>query len=795
MTQQHPRPPRKGLRIAGWTLAVLGALIVALGVVMYYYIRYLLIAGIHEQAWVQNDPNSDGYKNFATTYNDDCERTACQYTAYYMWNLKNAPDVINGAKPKFQRLGPYTYLQKKDRIIRGFRNDDQEVLYSTFNRYIFQPDMSVGTEADLITNVNVVYASAMWQAGGLERNLDFVLTEALLAAAVQQFQSPAFVQKVYGAFRPPVLSAAYAATQWQTDDRALQVIFTNTSCVPLFNDSSCQQRFAGLGIGLQWPGNASVARTFLGPLFTAASPVSILNPAAQDTVWYGACVLHNPASVGALKQAFGQSQVIVDQLCSYYFSVSNTRVAPAAFHHFGVSSVADLALLEWGTGTVSNNSAIPPQANFYLSWGTFVTLQSPDLSLIPVPGSYIQVPQARQMLSTQGPYALLNTTAYIPFVTNAAQGLNVSAYGFSADQQPYVQAYMLSLAWAGVPWLKKAAGETIFVTRTVKDWLWTCYDPVVQQSCALQSDDTAPENEISIMKTGKSGFGEDALVYVQWQNVSRIEGVWNLTDGEPILGTDGTRFRPFLQEIEGGRHEGYQRVSLFVTELKRSVHLQYEQDVDLHGATLWRYRLEDHVLAPNPSYWQSIYGMGNLSLDFQGPIFVSKPSFYEVDPAVANLVEGMGETSEIRDDTLLDVEPYTGIVFRAYKRLQLNVQLPSTWTWDSPNKKIYSAFYPVVVVENYGVATSHDVDTFKQSVYFALTMMKVVLYTGLGVGAVAMATGMVLLLIRSSAVRRGGNDKSAEHAQHKGNFSSGSAPTATMQGDKERESLIHAYQS
>jgi hypothetical protein len=74
-------------------------------------------------------------------------------------------------------------------------------------------------------------------------------------------------------------------------------------------------------------------------------------------------------------------------------------------------------------------------------------------------------------------------------------------------------------------------------------------------------------------------------------------------------------------------------------------------------------------------------GMENLTTVAGAPLFASKPHFLDGDRSLAGSVVGMLPRKEVHD-TYLDIEPNTGELARAHKRLQLvyemtNVYLPA----------------------------------------------------------------------------------------------------------------------
>ncbi len=93
------------------------------------------------------------------------------------------------------------------------------------------------------------------------------------------------------------------------------------------------------------------------------------------------------------------------------------------------------------------------------------------------------------------------------------------------------------------------------------------------------------------------------------------------------------------------------------------------QQKDLQNATL------------NPSEGPQYYAFGpsgteNLTAAVGIPLFVSKPHFLDASTVLQASVYGM-RPSRPSHDTYLDIEPRSGALARAHKRLQINYQMKS----------------------------------------------------------------------------------------------------------------------
>jgi hypothetical protein len=141
-----------------------------------------------------------------------------------------------------------------------------------------------------------------------------------------------------------------------------------------------------------------------------------------------------------------------------------------------------------------------------------------------------------------------------------------------------------------------------------------------------------------------------------------------------IDGTDGNMFgAPTLSD----------QVQIYVSDIYRTVFLNYEKDTtDWHGVTLRRYGLQLKDLqnaTMNPTEAPQYYGFGpsgleNLTAATGTVLFASKPHFLDGDTILSASVAGLSPKREIHD-TYLDIEPNTGSLARAHKRLQVAYQM------------------------------------------------------------------------------------------------------------------------
>lgn len=186
---------------------------------------------------------------------------------------------------------------------------------------------------------------------------------------------------------------------------------------------------------------------------------------------------------------------------------------------------------------------------------------------------------------------------------------------------------------------------------------------------------------------------------------------------------------------------------------------QVQTGVDLYGISLNRFQISPHNLVPNSIYYQSITGMANMSWAYnEVPIFLSQPNMVGVDPVWISKVSGMNPMST-DSQTILDVEPLTGVTMNAHKRLQLNLYIeesPPIFDEFNPNATV-GLFYPILYVDESSQITEALANDFKSSVYSPLKLIFGFSVTFFVLGSLLIVIGIIVLLI--GCRKRGGYEE------------------------------------
>ncbi|KAK2535592.1 Cd36 [Columba livia] len=134
------------------TGAIIGAVLAIFGGVLIPVGDHLIGKAIKKEAVIAN--GTIAFQNWLVP-------GSSVYRQFWIFNVENPSEVLEqGARPKLEQRGPYTYRVRylpKENITE---NSDGTISYMLPNVARFEPDMSVGTENDTITCLNLAVVAA-----------------------------------------------------------------------------------------------------------------------------------------------------------------------------------------------------------------------------------------------------------------------------------------------------------------------------------------------------------------------------------------------------------------------------------------------------------------------------------------------------------------------------------------------------------------------------------------------------------------------------------------------------------
>jgi len=198
----------------------------------------------------------------------------------------------------------------------------------------------------------------------------------------------------------------------------------------------------------------------------------------------------------------------------------------------------------------------------------------------------------------------------------------------------------------------------------------------------------------NICKTGKKDRKEVNQI-VQWNGTQTLS-FWGSVQANEINGTNSEQFHMNVKHDE--------QLMIFVApQVMRSIGLVYIEEVQIHGVIMYRFNIPNSVAAnasevpQNAAYYQ--FGrsgvMNRTAASNLSPVYLSKPHFLDADPYYLNAVEGLNPNAEIHE-SIVDIEPITGLPMNAYERLQINMRVQDVFVTYENMTEVY---LPVVWVE------------------------------------------------------------------------------------------------
>ncbi|XP_040013934.1 lysosome membrane protein 2c [Xiphias gladius] len=252
----------------------------------------------------------------------------------------------------------------------------------------------------------------------------------------------------------------------------------------------------------------------------------------------------------------------------------------------------------------------------------------------------------------------------------------------------------------------KATAVGLFTTRTVGELLWGYEDALLKalQTLKPELDDVfglfyksnASNDGEYVFFTGQQNYEDFARVDT-WNGESSLNW-WTSDECNMINGTNGASFHPIISKNEV--------LYMFSSDLCRSLYALYEEDVTVKGIPGYRFVPPSEVFANltvNPANAGFCVPAGNclgsgvlnVSACKQGaPIIMSSPHFYQADEKFVEDIFGMNPDKE-QHETTIDINPLTGIILQAAKRLQVNVYVEKIPTF-SQTGNVRTVVFPVV---------------------------------------------------------------------------------------------------
>ncbi len=567
---------------------------------------------------------------------------------FYLWNLTNSEDYLNGDKPQFEEIGPFIFRDHNHRENITYNGDDTEVNYSTYDRFEYLQNLSynnLNIENTLITNINPGYVTKLGT-----REDDVGLMKMLFPDMLRIMKQEAI----------PIIAERMA-------EQELEPTYYLPDPEDVFYSEWLRDRFPCIElIGISWED--------IMWLFDMDPVADIDIDGRKDPEkWAGSLGYSRPDDLNTTTRDDDymnthEQDLATSQLCealwdenrpySLTYNPSDPGLATTE-HWFKLAGIIPATSGERATSKSLIESEFTSEFDYFSS-----VLGIPDDVIIDdriAPWIY------------RGFYETFPHDA-----PDIDKQIGDDGYGWM---------YNIAL------WTCEEYKGSLIVERPIKEWLFTAIDGIISMSkieaeralARINFFNTADSYEEAYtsglseaeggkykrklnnitLKTGKNNISETC-------QISALNGEQYINEWpqpEIIRGTDGYKFHPNI-------HTSDNLEILDINIMKRVMKFEYIGDNFLNGVTVYRYELDSSIWTPNPDYDQD-NELINLTSIRAAPIFVSKPHFLDANPSFVDAVSGLSPNGFLHDH-YIEVEPKSGTTANIKLRLQYNIEVGPT---------------------------------------------------------------------------------------------------------------------
>jgi len=154
--------------IGAFIAGTFGILLLLIGIGGPFLFEYEMKNIIYHQVVV----DSTDAPSYYMWQNNTASGDASLYMKYYIFNITNPEEVINGGIPEVKEFGPYTYREYWVYFNVSFDESGSEVTWNKWKYYVWDPEHSFpgANDSDIYTIANIPFQGVL---GGLTYNSSF----------------------------------------------------------------------------------------------------------------------------------------------------------------------------------------------------------------------------------------------------------------------------------------------------------------------------------------------------------------------------------------------------------------------------------------------------------------------------------------------------------------------------------------------------------------------------------------------------------------------------------------------
>lgn len=249
------------------------------------------------------------------------------------------------------------------------------------------------------------------------------------------------------------------------------------------------------------------------------------------------------------------------------------------------------------------------------------------------------------------------------------------------------------------------------------------------------------------IETGQNDISQ--LGHITSWKQSRSVQFWTDPNCNMINGTDGSFWHPLVSKSD--------TLYAFNTDLCRSLYFTCDgTESVVSGVSTYHFVPPPRVFdSPEknpdnrgfctPATDCLLDGVLNVTECRGAPIILSSPHFYQADTSYQEAIDGLSPNASCQ--TYLDVEPNTGYLLKAEKKMQVNVYLRRTEIIRDTRQLKQDLIFPIMWANENVVIGEDTGKKLKTEVIDKIHVAEIVKYCMLAVGAVVVLTGCLLLAV------------------------------------------------
>lgn len=242
--------------------------------------------------------------------------------------------------------------------------------------------------------------------------------------------------------------------------------------------------------------------------------------------------------------------------------------------------------------------------------------------------------------------------------------------------------------------LNKKNGK-LTVTKPVSEWLFDGYEDELLQFIKVINSTAfdVPYDKFGwfVDRNKSAGYDGRFNMYTGHKDATRlgIVSMWNGRSSVPFYKNGCGMINGTTGELWPQQLESNESISIFITDVCRSLPLMHQDEYELFGITAKRWTADGRVFDNGQNHPDAMCfctndadscpdlqpGVMNLSdCQFGAPAFVSFPHFYLANESYLEAIDGLQPNKEDHEFSI-SLEPKTGIPMQVNGRLQINILL------------------------------------------------------------------------------------------------------------------------